>query len=417
MKVIAKLLSDFKQNNSYKILVILFVLSSMLYLLGSISTAFSGIAFMLQVIFGIWITILSIKNKLTIWPILIIGLLFFIIGLSISRTSGESLTLAKEHFEKKQYFQAREYLNEIGDELTSSKDYIELKKNIDNKITETINSAVIKAKNELSRNLLNESKETLNNILKYDNENKEANSLLAIIQQKEQRLAEEIITNKNKDNISKLVNSINEFISKKEFSKAKQLISDFMNENSEFTNENRLISYLQQKISYAENLNIINDKYSNALKHYNKKEYSECVSNLKEVLELNNNHRESRALLLKAEKALQIENEQFWNTIKTITVIIVIIAIVIIFSGVNAGCPSCGKWWAREYINEVITSKVPFYKTITRKDVTKNRSGKIISTTERDIQVHMIKEIINTHYKCKYCSHKWKVESEKEYEG
>jgi len=94
-----------------------------------------------------------------------------------------------------------------------------------------------------------------------------------------------------------------------------------------------------------------------------------------------------------------------------------IIFAIIIYSGKSSSCPSCKKWWSKKFVDKQIANKESFYKTIIRKDVTKNRSGKVISTTERPEQVHMIKVTYDNYYICSKCSYKWTEQTKEEYEG
>jgi DNA-directed RNA polymerase subunit RPC12/RpoP len=89
----------------------------------------------------------------------------------------------------------------------------------------------------------------------------------------------------------------------------------------------------------------------------------------------------------------------------------------IVIKGMSSKCSSCGKWFQNNEIDRQVISKDGFFKTITRKDIKRNSKGDIITTTDRDEQIHMIKQTDKVVYKCNHCSNQWFVKETKEWEG
>ena len=100
-----------------------------------------------------------------------------------------------------------------------------------------------------------------------------------------------------------------------------------------------------------------------------------------------------------------------------ILIVIGVIVIIVLNYGISTQCPSCKKLWSADLKDEKIVDKNPFYKTVTRKDIKKDRKGRVIETNSRQEQVHMIKEKSVLSYNCKKCSHNWIEENYREYEG
>lgn len=93
------------------------------------------------------------------------------------------------------------------------------------------------------------------------------------------------------------------------------------------------------------------------------------------------------------------------------------IGLIVLISGLVTQCPSCNKWWARELIGSKLLNSEGFYKTITREDIQRNNKGEVKGRTQKQEQVHMIKETYENYYQCKYCKHTWSTISSREYEG
>lgn len=70
-------------------------------------------------------------------------------------------------------------------------------------------------------------------------------------------------------------------------------------------------------------------------------------------------------------------------------------------------CPTCKSWWAAIQERSELLDRWYETKDINRLDVTRNSSGKIISTTHRTEQKTILCEKKRLYFRCKYCNARW----------
>lgn len=121
-----------------------------------------------------------------------------------------------------------------------------------------------------------------------------------------------------------------------------------------------------------------------------------------------------------AEAGAEQNRTIFW--VVAISVPVGIVAVIVLFKlvGKEAGCPKCGKPWARIRQSRELLDNEGFLKTVTRKDriyraSAKNSDDELI--VERKEQVHFIREWYLNKYCCKFCNATWTVKSCEEHEG
>lgn len=77
----------------------------------------------------------------------------------------------------------------------------------------------------------------------------------------------------------------------------------------------------------------------------------------------------------------------------------------LIFNGKSKQCPQCRAWWAMEYLDSRILNSWNQFENVAREDVTKNRRGDVISTTQRVEQVVVNKKHVELKKQCGVCGH------------
>lgn len=97
--------------------------------------------------------------------------------------------------------------------------------------------------------------------------------------------------------------------------------------------------------------------------------------------------------------------------------LLIAVALIVIISGYVMACPSCSKWWARKSKSKSLIDSKGAYKTITRYDIRRDSTGKEIGRTERQEQVHVVRNTYQNQWQCKHCHHEWSTISTSEYEG
>src|SRR5207237_1142400 len=70
-------------------------------------------------------------------------------------------------------------------------------------------------------------------------------------------------------------------------------------------------------------------------------------------------------------------------------------------------CPSCKELWACVHTSTEHLGNSSGYQTVTRTDHIRNSKGEVISTIDRQEQVHVITSCFARNYKCRFCDHKW----------
>ena len=415
--ILTKTLTDIKKNISFAIPVILFIVVTLLYLFSGISTAFAGCAFFFQIFFGLWLFIVSIVKKLTMWPIIVFGLVFFIIGLFLLVPDDSLLEKAQKEYDNQNYYSAQQYLNETSENSHQKQQYIDLKKMNDSMIVKYTSSILSKAKKEINEGDFASAKETLDKILQYDSNNPEALSLLNKINESEQKKIESDFAKKESDKISSLFSSVNKHLISNEPDKAQEVLDKFKEENPGIGQNIGTIIDLQKRTTFALNKKTITTSYAHAVDLFKNKNYSECVETLDNILNLDKNNIKAIKLKSNALKLQKREDENFWFKFKIVLAIVGIVILIVAGYAQHTKCPKCRKPFARHLENVELISTEPFYKTITREDVTRDRHGRVKSTTERDEQIRMIRKVYDEHYICKKCSHTWIVQDEQEVEG
>ena len=251
--ILTKTLTDIKKNISFAIPVILFIVVTLLYLFSGISTAFAGCAFFFQIFFGLWLFIVSIVKKLTMWPIIVFGLVFFIIGLFLLVPDDSLLEKAQKEYDNQNYYSAQQYLNETSENSHQKQQYIDLKKMNDSMIVKYNSSILSKAKKEINEGDFASAKETLDKILQYDSNNPEALSLLNKINESEQKKIESDFAKKESDKISSLFSSVNKHLISNEPDKAQEVLDKFKEENPGIGQNIGTIIDLQKRTTFALN--------------------------------------------------------------------------------------------------------------------------------------------------------------------
>lgn len=103
-----------------------------------------------------------------------------------------------------------------------------------------------------------------------------------------------------------------------------------------------------------------------------------------------------------------------------IDIVIIVFSVIIIgvmLYGHMNSCPACKKWYSKRFDDQVEIDRSTGYETVIRTDVTRDTSGKEISRTDRQEQVHMTYYTYMNHYSCRACSHKWTKTSEEKVES
>ena len=122
----------------------------------------------------------------------------------------------------------------------------------------------------------------------------------------------------------------------------------------------------------------------------------------------------------RAEAAAKQKREIFWVVAISVPVGIVVVIVLFKLAGKEAGCPKCGKPWARILQSRELLDSEGFLKTVTRKDriyraSAKNSDDELV--VERQEQAHFIREWYLNKYCCKFCNATWTVKSCEEHEG
>lgn len=94
-----------------------------------------------------------------------------------------------------------------------------------------------------------------------------------------------------------------------------------------------------------------------------------------------------------------------------------IILLIVLIQGWNTRCPSCKKWWSRQFLGRKEIDREGGYKTVTRYDITKDKDGNELYRTERKEQVHVTRVKYQNYYRCRNCGYEWTTISTHEYEG
>lgn len=327
------------------------------------------------------------------------------------------LEKAKSEYDKQNYYSAQQYLNDTSEDSHQKQQYIDLKKMNDSMIVKYNSSIISKAKKEISESNYASAKETLNNILQFDSNNPEATNLINKINDFEQKKLESDLSTKNSDKISSLLTSVNKHLISQEPDKAQEELDKFKEKNPDIGQINSTFKNLQKRTTSALNKKTIETSYAQAVDLYKNKDYSECVETLDNILSLDGNNIKAKHLKSNALKLQKKEDEDFNFKFKIGLAIVGIIILIIGGYAYHTSCPKCKKLFARQLTNVELISKEPFYKTITRKDVTRDRHGRVKETNEREEQIRMIRKVYDEHYICKKCSHTWIVQDEQEIEG
>ncbi len=333
MNGIKRFFTEVKAHKKYMVPVMLFTITSLMYLLTHFNILWASFALIFQIIFFIWIIIVALLNRFKFWPILIFGLIFFSIGLSMVDVSSDLLNEAKEAYYSNDLVTAKNKLEAIdSQEILNSDDYITISENINDKIYEEKKNLIKKTKDAINKNDLESANENIEKVLQYDitdSEAQELKSKIIILQKKEQ---EKIIADENKQKIKKLEQHIDVLIKKHNFQEAKTVVENFSENNNEIDSESLIIKSISKKINDSEKQfeidkkkNLIKSKYKEALKFYQKKQYQKSLSNIEDILKIDETHKEAKKLLARTNKKIEIENEKFWDNVKGIGVLILVI--------------------------------------------------------------------------------------------
>ncbi len=335
MNGIKRFFTEVKTHKKYMIPVMLFTITSLMYLLTPFNILWPSFALLFQIIFFIWIIIVALLNRFKFWPILIFGLIFFSIGLSMVDVSSDLLNEAKEAYYSNDIITAKSKLEEIDSlEILKSDEYITISKNINDKIYEEKKNLIKKTKNAIKKNDLESANVSIEKVLQYDITDPEAHELkskIIILQKKEQ---EKIIANENKQKIKNLEQNVDVLIKKHNFQEAKTVVEKFSENNNEIDKENLIIKSISKKINDSEKQyeidkkkNLIQSKYKEALKFYQENQYKKSISNLEDILKIDETHKEAKKLLARNNKKIEIEKEKFWDNVKGIGILILVIII------------------------------------------------------------------------------------------
>lgn len=86
-------------------------------------------------------------------------------------------------------------------------------------------------------------------------------------------------------------------------------------------------------------------------------------------------------------------------------------------SGMEAKCPSCSKWWARQDLKSTEIDRRSYLDTVTRSDEHFDGEGGQAGYTHRREQVQFTKITYEDLHQCKYCNHQWTTTHWNQYEG
>lgn len=84
-----------------------------------------------------------------------------------------------------------------------------------------------------------------------------------------------------------------------------------------------------------------------------------------------------------------------------------VIPYIVLIVGFLKRCPVCKSWWAAIQERSELLDRWYETKDINRLDVTRNNSGKIISTTNRTERVSILCERKKLYFKCECCDARW----------
>lgn len=84
-----------------------------------------------------------------------------------------------------------------------------------------------------------------------------------------------------------------------------------------------------------------------------------------------------------------------------------IICYTVLFHGYAHKCKECSVWWAGKSIGDDILERWQEMKNITRNDVTKDRNGRVLATTQRQEQIIVDCQKIRHNFQCKKCGTRW----------
>ncbi len=317
---------DLKNDFSYLIPVLAFTAVSVLHVAAGWEIY---IIVIMQVATFAWAAVVAYRRDLVLWPAAMIGLLFLLInsGSLLYREyilHGVTAAIAADDT-----LSARDMLEYAdSDWAAKSKQYLQLQGFVNTRIEQQTAELILKAKNELKENNLNEAKKTVSMILDYDSNNITAAEMSGIITAKEIAAVEKQLPPETYAGLKKLRTDINLFIARKKFNDAKMGIDDFLKSNPAVDKSSILITELSDLVEEKEKgAELAQQKQMNykrlddALARYRKKEYGESVKLLEEVLSYDRKNSAADKLLQKAEAGLRKERTALWKNIAVICAI------------------------------------------------------------------------------------------------
>lgn len=95
-------------------------------------------------------------------------------------------------------------------------------------------------------------------------------------------------------------------------------------------------------------------------------------------------------------------------------ILFIVLGLIIASTGYSLRCPSCGKWWSKKFVQKKEADRENSFKTVIRKEVYKNRKGRIEGSTEREEQINILVVTYKNYYRCSKCNYNWTEEEIKE---
>jgi hypothetical protein len=109
--------------------------------------------------------------------------------------------------------------------------------------------------------------------------------------------------------------------------------------------------------------------------------------------------------------------DEILKTIFGVFAALVLVGVTLAAWGRWTRCPACQRFWAARRVRSELLSRSRGYGTVTRQDIHRDSDHRMIGISERQEQVHVIRDVVRQHYHCKYCLHEWTQDGIIEREG
>lgn len=402
VKGFKEFIENLKDNLAYMIPVILFIGFSISIVAAEKSM---GALFIFQVIFLIWSLYIAMQRKLVCWPLFLIIAFSFFLHAGVSLMFEFDMKNATEAFMTNDNRRAKEILEKIeSEDVIKSKHYQLLMENVNVRLKQEVDELILKGRDEIKNNRLEEARQTISLIFEYDSENRTAAGMLKTLEDKHILAGETELNPETLAGVKNLRRKINTLLGQRKFADAKRALDEFISENQELSGTNIVIRDLINKIDESEKaFNFTKERQQNsariseAAKLIKEGEYKKSIILLEEALTYDKNNRTAKRLLDRAGKNLKEEKDKILFRVYSALFIIIIILIIWFIYSYYRKCPNCRKYSARELMREEEISRRFSY----RWDLDDNKIPTIIRS-------------MASHYKCRFCSYQWTAISIKE---